>query len=192
MRLLISESYFTVNPDAPTIEGTKVSLGTKHYLELDSEQIPTGKIIPHASVPGADTEFTFTSGAPSFDDCFVLSSPTDTTDFDPASVATSIPLDTRPLRLRKLVSISHPDTGLHLEIKSTEPAFQFYTGEGIEAEELERPDGTKAPAMGARKGIAIEPSRFVDCAGRPEWRGMCTMRKGDIWGARSIYRAWKE
>ena len=184
------KSYFTVNPDAPNISNTHVSLGTNHYLELDSDQIPTGKIIPHPSVPGPNTEFTFTSTAPSFDDCFVLPSLTDPSDF--GSVASSIPLDTRPLPLRKLCSLSHPETGLNLEIKSTEPAFQLYTGEGIEMEELERENGTKVPAMGARKGIAIEPSRFVDCPGRQQWRGMCTMKKGDIWGARSVYRAWKE
>lgn len=120
----------------------------------------------------------------------MLPAPTDSSDFD--SVASSTPLDTRPLPLRKLCKLSHPDTGLHLEIESTEPAFQFYTGEGIEMPELDRANGTKTSAMGARKGIAIEPSRFVDCAGREQWRAMCLMRKGDVWGARSVYRAWKE
>ena len=190
VQCLLEHSYFTVNPDAPTIANTRVSLGTNHYQELDSNQIPTGKIIKHPAVPSPDTNFTLTSTQPSFDDCFVLPSTTDSSDF--SSVAASVPLDTRPLPLRRLCSLSHPDTGLNLEISSTEPAFQFYTGEGIEVDELENADGTKVPPMGARKGIAIEPSRFVDCAGREEWRGMCLMKKGDIWGARSVYRAWKE
>ena len=190
MLIVALRSYFTANPDASTIAGTRVNLGTNHYQELDSNQIPTGKIIPHPSVPGKDIEFTFASADPSFDDCFVLPSRTDPSDF--ASVASSVPLDTRPLPLRKLCILSHPESGLNLEIRSTEPAFQFYTGDGIDVEELERPDGTKVPAMGARKGIAIEPSRFVNCAGRQEWRGMCTLKKGDVWGARSIYRAWKD
>ncbi|KAL8825520.1 MAG: hypothetical protein Q9191_004367 [Dirinaria sp. TL-2023a] len=185
-----NHSYFTVNPTAPTVANTHVSLGTNHYLELDSEQIPTGRILPHPSIAAANTQFTLTSTTPSFDDCFVLPLTTDPSEF--TSVASSTPLDTRALPLRKLCSLSHPETGLHLEVQSTEPAFQFYTGEGIDIPQLDRADGTKTPAMGARKGIAIEPSRFVNCAGREEWRGMCTMRKGDIWGARSVYRAWKE
>ena len=47
--------------------------------------------------------------------------------------------------------MSHPDTGLHLEVESTEPAFQFYTGEGIDIPPLEREDGSVTEAMGARK-----------------------------------------
>lgn len=179
-----------MNPDAHNIANTRVRLGTNHYQELDAEQVPTGKIIPHPSVPYSDTEFIFTSTAPSFDDCFVLPSRADPSEY--SSIASSTPLDTRPLPLRFICSLSHPETGLNLEIESTEPAFQFYTGEGIEVEELEKADGTKQPAMGARKGIAIEPSRFVDCAGRQEWRDMCTLKRGQTWGARSLYRAWKE
>lgn len=57
---------------------------------------------------------------------------------------------------------------------------------------LERGDGTMTERLEARKGIAIEPSRFVDAPGRGEWRGMCTLKKGEVWGARSLYRAWKE
>ena len=179
-----------MNPDAPDIANTRVKLGTDHYQELDADQIPTGKIIAHPSVPNPDTEFTLTSTVPSFDDCFVLPSRTDPSEY--SSIASSTPLDTRPLPLRKLCSLSHPETRLNLEIESTEPAFQFYTGEGIDVEELEKADGTKQQAMGARKGIAIEPSRFVDCAGRQEWRNMCTLKRGETWGARSVYRAWKE
>lgn len=104
----------------------------------------------------------------------------------------SCPLDTRPLPLKTLATISHPSTGLHLEIQSTEPAFQFYTGDGLYIPEAETDKGVKVPSRGKRSGIAIEPSRYVDCAGREEWRGMCKIRKGQLWGARSVYRAWKD
>ena len=57
--------------------------------------------------------------------------------------------------------------------------------------ELETSDGKKIPAKGARAGIAIEPSRYVD-APREEWRGQCLLKKGEVWGAKSQYRAWKE
>ena len=57
--------------------------------------------------------------------------------------------------------------------------------------ELETSDGKKIPAKGARAGIAIEPSRYVD-APREEWRGQCLLKKGKVWGAKSQYRAWKE
>ncbi|KAI4258342.1 MAG: hypothetical protein L6R42_005159 [Xanthoria sp. 1 TBL-2021] len=96
----------------------------------------------------------------------------------------SCPLDTRSLPLKTLATISHPSTGLHLEIQSTEAAFQFYTGDGLYIPEVETEKGTKIPSRGKRSGIAIEPSRYVDCAGREEWRGMCKIRRGQLWGAR--------
>lgn len=49
----------------------------------------------------------------------------------------------------------------------------------------------KIPAKGPRAGIAVEPSRYVD-AQRREWRGQCLLKKGEVWGAKSRYRAWKE
>ena len=77
-------------------------------------------------------------------------------------------------------------------VESTEPAFQFYTGEHIDVPELTDSKGRKVEKRGPRAGIAIEPSRYVDCPGREEWRGQCRLRKGEVWGARSVYRAWKE
>ena len=174
-----NHSYFNVNPDSPTIDGTIVTLGTNQYLELDNNSIPTGKVIPHRNAPKeANTPFTLGAKAPDFDDCFV---------FDPPNV---IPLDTRTLPLRMQVKLSHSESNLNLEVYSTEPAFQFYTGEGIDVPELDDEDGKKTAKMGPRKGIAIEPSRYVD-APREEWRGMCRLRKGEIFGARSVYKAWK-
>lgn len=178
----LSNSYFHVNPGAPTVEGTVVTLGTDQFLELDQHQIPTGNITLFPSIPPKGVPFTLGADKPAIDDCFVVDT----------SAPTTCPLDTRNLPLRHLATISHPDTGLHLEIQSTEPAFQFYTGDGLCIPEAETDRGVKIPSRGKRSGIAIEPSRYVDCAGREEWRGMCRLRKGELWGAKSVYRAWKE
>ena len=187
-------SYFTLNPSAPTISGTNVTLATSHHLELDSSQIPTGRITPHPFAPiEPNTPCTLFPRDPSFDDCFILP-PRDGPPNNWDGIASSIPPDTRSFPLRTMVEMSHPDTGLALVVQSTEPAFQFYTGEGIDVPTLETGDGSWSERMGSRKGIAIEPSRFVDAPGRAEWRGMCTLTKGkrEVWGSRSVYRAWKE
>lgn len=180
---MLCGSYFNLNPTAPTIAGTIATLSTDQYLTLDSYSIPTGEIAAHPSAPAPNTPFTLGTTSPSFDDCMVLS--------PPSSTSIEIPLDTRPQPLRRLVTLSHPDTGLNLEIESTEPAFQFYTGEHIDVSELETSDGKKVPAKGPRTGLAVEPSRYVD-AQRKEWRGQCLLKRGEVWGARSRYRAWKE
>lgn len=173
-----NHSYFNLNPNSKTIEGHAISLSTDQHLALDSNSVPTGEITAHASAPKPNTLFFLGRSSPSFDDCFVL---------DPPKI---IPLDTRNLPLRTLVRISHPGTKLHLEILSTEPAFQFYTGEHIDVPELESSSGEKIAAKGARAGIAVEPSRYVD-AQRSEWRGQCLLKRGEVWGAKSQYRAWR-
>lgn len=174
-----SPSYFNLHPASPTISGHAISLSTNQHLSLDANSIPTGAITAHPSAPPPNTTFILGPTSPSFDDCFVL---------DPPNI---IPLDTRSLPLRTLVRMSHPATDLHLDISSTEPAFQFYTGEHIDVPELQSSKGEKIAAKGPRAGIAVEPSRYVD-AQRSEWRGQCLLKKGETWGARSRYTAWKE
>lgn len=86
-----------------------------------------------------------------------------------------------------MITLSHPDTKIHLEVESTDPAFQVYTGDGIDTKAV---DGYEA--KGARAGLAIEPSRYVDAASRKEWKGMVLLRKGQVWGSKMVFSAWKE
>ena len=81
----------------------------------------------------------------------------------------------------------HPDSGIHLEVLSTEPAFQFYTGKYIEV-----PAVAGLPARGARSGFCVEPSRYVNAVNEAAWRDMMVLKKGDVYGCRIVYRAWAE
>jgi len=176
-----NHSYFNLNPDSPTIADTDVTLATTQYQEITPDGIPTGAIKTYPDIPNTpNTTFTLGATHPDPDDCFVMNT-------DP----TSIPLDTRPLGLKSLATFFHPATKVHLEVSSSEPAFQFYAGRFVDVEEVDA-DGVKVPARGKRSGFCVEPSRYVDCAGREEWRGMCLLKKGDIWGARNKYVAWAE
>ena len=179
---ILFASYFHVNPGMPTTEGTVITLGTDQFLELDQHQTPTGRIATFPLFPRPGNSFTLGATEPAIDDCFVIDN----------TAPQSCPLDTRSLPLRHLATISHPDTGLSLEIQSTEPAFQFYTGDGLYIPEAKTDKDIIISSRGKRSGIAIEPSRYVNCAGREEWRGMCRLRKGELWGAKSVYRGWKE
>ena len=157
-----------------SIAGTEATLITNQYLPLDSSSIPEGHI---TSYPGVEAEKTFTLGKdePNIDDCFIVNT-------DPSSV----PVDTRSLPLKRLVKLYHPDTSLHFEVHSTEPAFQFYTGKGVDVPAVEG-----APARGARSGICIEPSRYVNAPNEDAWRGMCLLKQGQKWGQKTVYKAWK-
>ena len=137
--------------------------------------------MPYPSIPRPYTEFELTETNPDPDDCFIMNS-------DPSS----IPIDTRPLPLKTLATLHHPNTGIHLEIESTEPAFQFYTSRFMDVPEVETSTGEKVSARGKRCAIAIEPCRYVNAVGEEKWRSMCLLKKGQLYGSRTKYRAWKE
>jgi len=174
MRYLLY-SYFNLS-GKPTIEGTEATLHTTQYLPLDDTAIPTGTI---TSYPNLTPYQPFTLGPtdPDIDDCFIVNT-------DPSS----IPLDTRTQPLNPLASFSHPLTNIHLEVLSTEPAFQFYTGKFINVPAAEEEN---VPARGPRSGFCVEPSRYVNAPNVDEWKGMCLVKRGQIWGSKTVYKAWR-
>lgn len=169
---MTNHTYFNLSGN-PTIEGTAVTLGSNQHLPLAEDGIPTGAA--PKSYPGLECCKPFTLGAqePDVDDCFVFPTPPN-----------QVPLDTRKSELKSLVKASHENTGIQLEVLSTEPAFQFYTGKYIDV-----PAVAGLPARGPRSGFCVEPSRWVDAAGREEWRGQVLLKMGDIYGSRTVYRA---
>jgi len=72
-------------------------------------------------------------------------------------------------------------------VYSTEPAFQFYTGKYIDV-----PEVPGAPARGKRSGFCVEPSRYVNAINVEEWKNQVLLKKGEKYGSRIVYRAWRE
>ncbi|KAI4633454.1 hypothetical protein J4E80_000820 [Alternaria sp. BMP 0032] len=169
---MTNHSYFNLS-GGPTITGTEVNLITNKYQVVDDGGIPTG---PIEEYPGVSAKKTFTLGEkePDIDDCFVANT-------DPSS----IPIDTRSSPLQKLASFYHLETKIHLEIHSTEPAFQFYTGKYIDV-----PAVGDLPARGARAGFCVEPSRYVNAVNVPEYKSMMVLKKGEKYGTKIVYRGW--
>jgi len=172
-----NHSYFNLSGN-PTIEGTVVSLSTNSHLPLDKSGIPT--TTTPSPYPGITPNTPFTLGAtsPNVDDCFIIPS-------HPSSSSSAAFLDTRTLPLTSLVTAYHPQTKNHLEVLSTEPAFQFYTGQFIDVPEV---DGM--PKRGVRAGFCVEPSRYVNAVNVEEWRGQVMLKKGEVYGSRVVYRGW--
>jgi aldose 1-epimerase len=149
-------------------------LYTSKYLAVDKALIPTGAI---EDFPGIEANKPFELGPtePDIDHCFVV-------DTDSAS----IPLDTRKRELKPLISVSHPKTQLHLDVFSTEPSFQFYTGKHIKAAATEH-----TPERGSRAGFCVEAARFINAVNVPEWRNQVLLKRGDVWGSKTVHKAWK-
>lgn len=172
---ITNHSYFNLT-GGPTIEGTEVSLSTSEYLPVTNGIPSSSRVEPFPGVKANET-FTFSANGPDIDDCFIV---------DP-STASSIPIDTRSSPLTKLVTAYHPASKIHLEVFSTEPAFQFYTGQLINIPAV---DGV--PARGPRAGFCVEPSRFVNAINVPEWKSQVLLKKGEVYGSRFVYKGWSD
>ncbi|KAJ5119600.1 Glycoside hydrolase-type carbohydrate-binding subgroup [Penicillium atrosanguineum] len=170
---ITNHSYFNIG-DGPTISGTTAQLATQDYLPLDDTGIPHGTIDKFPR--DVTNPFELVATGAHIDDVFVMET-------DPSK----IPLDTRDLPVRRLAEFSNANTGLHLEVHSTEPAFQFYTGKYINIPSI---DGAAPHTEGA--GFCVEPSRYVNAINEPEWRKMVLLKKGQIFGCKNVYKAWKE
>jgi aldose 1-epimerase len=166
-------SYFNLT-GGPSIAGTEVNLSTNKYLVVDENLIPQG---PIEEFPGVKAHTTFTLGEqePDIDHCFVVNSD-----------ANNIPIDTRSQPLEKLASFYHPESKIHLEVSSTEPTFQFYTGKHIDVPAV---DGL--PARKSRSGFCVEPARYVNAINVPEQRSQMLLKKGEKYGCKIVYRGWQ-
>ncbi|EQK98385.1 aldose-1-epimerase [Ophiocordyceps sinensis CO18] len=171
---MTNHSYFNLSGHAST-EGTSVTLATRNHLPVDDSSVPTGPPVPF---PALDTAEPFVLGpaGPDVDHCFTV-----------AADASSVPIDTRCQPLVRNLSAHHAKTGIHLDVLSTEPAFQFYTGHFTQVPAV---DGV--PARGPRSAFCCEPGRFVNACNVPEWRGMTVLKRGELYGARIVYRIWAD
>ncbi|KAL5121078.1 hypothetical protein ACEQ8H_000929 [Pleosporales sp. CAS-2024a] len=167
-----NHSYFNLTGGS-NIAGTEVTLFTTKYLVADENLIPQG---PIEELPGikANTKFTLGEQEPDIDNCFVV-------DTD----AKNVPVDTRSRALQKHASFYHPETKIHLEVSSTEPTFQFYTGKHINV-----PAVQGIPARGSRSGFCVEPARYVNAINVPEWKPQMVLKKGEKYGCKMVYRGW--
>lgn len=167
--------YFNLSGKS-TIAGTIAQLASTTHLPLDPGGIPLST--PPASYPGLspNTPFTLTAET-DIDDCFIF----------PDTPANSVPLDTRTQPERLCAKFHHPETKLNLEVLTTEPSFQFYTGKYVDLPA--QADGT--PARVRNAGFCVEPGRYVDAVNREDWRGQVVLKKGEVYGSKIVYVAWK-
>lgn len=125
-----------------------------------NEKLELVKGLPTGEVVSAQSEYTPLAST-SLDDCFVVSKETK--------------LDTREEEL-KLVATLKGD-GTSVIVSTTEPSFQVYTGDHINVKNF-----------GARLGIAVEPSRFVDAVNHDDWKLQVIVRKGETYGSKIEYK----
>lgn len=146
--------------------------------DVDDTQIPTGTLSTHPDVRmfTASTPLSITLGEsqPAFDHCFILPDNPEPT------------IDTRKYPLRDIAHLFNEKSRVNLLASTTEPAFQFYTADGVNVKSNEKNE----ILFGPRSGFCLEAGRPINAANSPELKKWVLLRKGEIYGSYTTYTAW--
>lgn len=171
---LTNHSYFNLAGKGDILSHELV-LNAAAFLPVDSTLIPTGE-----RRPVAGTVFDFTKPTPigarindatdlqikyglGYDHCWVLTDPSNA--LKPAAV------------------LSEPANGRVLEVLTTEPAIQFYSGNFLDGKVIGKGGG----AYQYRSGLCLETEHFPDSPNRPDFPGT-TLNPGETYRTTTIYR----
>lgn len=176
---LTQHSYFNLAGDgAHDILGHVVMLDADRFTPVDSTLIPTGELREITGTPfdfrtptpiGAridepDTQLEYGRG---YDHNFVLN---------------KLSGDSAP-DLTLAARVHEPTTGRVLEIHTTEPGLQFYTGNFLDGTLT----GKNGVVYGHRHGFAMETQHFPDSPNKPEFPSTI-LRPGEEYRTRTVYR----
>lgn len=153
---LAHHSYFNLaGQGSGDILGHQLQIFAKNYTPAGESLVPTGKIDPVAGTP-----FDFTKPN-------LVGADLKAAGGTPVGYDLNYVLDkgTTP-RPELAARISDPKSGRMLEVLTTEPGFQFYTGNFL--------DGTNVGKGGAvykqHTAFCMEPQKFPDSVNHPEWK----------------------
>ena len=173
---LAHHSYFNLGGHASgDIKGHEVMIAAKNYTPADATLIPTGKIEPVAGTPfdftkpkAIGTDLAKAGGKPvGFDLNFVLDK------------------GTTP-RPELAARVTEPKSGRVMEVYTTEPGLQFYSGNFLDGKNV----GKGGAAYKQYNAFCMEPQKFPDSINRPEWKDKSDviLKPGETYKQTTVYK----
>lgn len=146
---LTNHCYFNLNSDGSDISNHQVQIKAEHYLPIDSTGIPLGQLAevsntvfdlrqPQELAPLLQQQEQQLLQARGFDHCFVTP-------------------QTNEAKLQWQASVHSPQSGRTLEVLSTQPGIQLYTGNYL------------AAPFSPRQGLCLEAQNWPDAPNQPHF-----------------------
>ncbi len=152
---MTAHPYFNLNGNGQDISGHNLKIFSHQILEFDDKLIPTGNIL---DISGSNVDFT------DFSSINGRTSGGAASDF-PVEYDHFYELYSRKGELSVCAIAKSESTGLELEIATTQPGLQFYSGDYI-------PKGTvgkRGSTYGPRSGFCLEPEGYPDAPNHPNF-----------------------
>jgi aldose 1-epimerase len=156
-----SHAYFNLNgADSGTALDHEVIVHADHYMEVDARLVATGRLIPtlntayHLKQRKPLSKHLSSFDLRGFDDCYLIN-PTQGVHARPGDVT-----------LMRCAEVFAPRTGRSMEVWSSEPALQFYTGLNPSAH-IGHGQGKSGRFYQQQEGLCFEPQAYPNAPNCP-------------------------
>ena len=168
--------YFNLSGDFnSTISDHELEIEAKHYLPVRQDQIPTGEIAKVENTPfdflkqknigrqmtNSHSQLDIGSG---FDHCFVLDKGISD---EPVHSAT----------------LHHPESGRKMEVFTTEPGIQFYTGNSLHNKMFDK----QGACLTKHSGLCLETQHFPDSPNHSHFPSTL-LKPGQVFRSKTVYQ----
>lgn len=167
---LTNHSYFNLGGGKDILDDI-LYLPAEHYTPVDATLIPTGEILPVKGTP-----FDFTTPA-------AIGGRIGEMKGDPGGYDHNYVLSREAGKLKLAARVVDPASGRQMEVWTTEPGVQFYSGNFLDGTIT----GKRGVLYGKHSGFCLETQHFPDSVNHPGFPSV-VLRPGGMYRTKTIYK----